>query len=199
MKLCDAAAKLDFDEMLKSVTELEAKVAKVADHVMPAAQAAEGEAGLGKIGDAQFESAMRVFVTSAQKQLSSLREQADEVVALSARCLEVYAERAPPSRRHSGSSLCSARIWKKHGDRTSLRRPSGRKQRGGPRRRTPRSVPRPPLKPLRRRRKRLPVQCPWWRRLQRLLPAPLRPYRLTRLGKNQRLRLAPQLPPRRQK
>lgn len=96
MKKCEEASKIDFDEAVRQLAELEKNVTKVADAVTPTATegaSSEGATALAKIGDAQFESAMRVFVTGAQKQLSALREQVNEVTELIKQCVDMFAEK----------------------------------------------------------------------------------------------------------
>eukprot|EP00927_Polykrikos_kofoidii_P038732 TRINITY_DN33156_c1_g1_i1.p1 TRINITY_DN33156_c1_g1~~TRINITY_DN33156_c1_g1_i1.p1 ORF type:complete len:1639 (+),score=436.28 TRINITY_DN33156_c1_g1_i1:144-4919(+) len=88
MKLCEASSRLDFTESVRQLTELEKNVSKVADAVVPAP-----EATVAKIGDPQFESAMRVFVTNSQKQLGVLRESVEEVTELCKQCVDMYAEK----------------------------------------------------------------------------------------------------------
>eukprot|EP00929_Paragymnodinium_shiwhaense_P074338 TRINITY_DN38031_c0_g1_i1.p1 TRINITY_DN38031_c0_g1~~TRINITY_DN38031_c0_g1_i1.p1 ORF type:complete len:1727 (+),score=662.87 TRINITY_DN38031_c0_g1_i1:149-5329(+) len=94
MSKCEEASKLDFDESCRQVGELEKKVAKVLSTVTPAEEAKDGEkAATGKVGDAQFESALRAFATAADKKVKELRTQVDEVTELCKQCIDMYAEK----------------------------------------------------------------------------------------------------------
>ena len=80
LELCDSAAKLDFDESVRRLTEMEKKVMLV-------------ESNLKDVEMDAFQKVMQDFVTMAQEKLSKLREQVEEVQGLSKRCCDLFAEK----------------------------------------------------------------------------------------------------------
>lgn len=91
LKLCDSVAKLDFEESVRRLSELEKNVAKV--EVAIKSGDPSNESGPSKINDEKFDAEMRKFVSDAKSQLTTLRTQADAVTELSKKVTDFYAEK----------------------------------------------------------------------------------------------------------
>ena len=78
LELCDAAAKLDLDESVRRLTEIEKKVSLVEEALKDAASKDESEeTGVSETDG--FPKVMQTFVTDAQSSLSKLRTQVEQV------------------------------------------------------------------------------------------------------------------------
>eukprot|EP00931_Biecheleriopsis_adriatica_P056669 TRINITY_DN3358_c0_g1_i2.p1 TRINITY_DN3358_c0_g1~~TRINITY_DN3358_c0_g1_i2.p1 ORF type:complete len:1642 (-),score=572.30 TRINITY_DN3358_c0_g1_i2:3-4904(-) len=116
LKLCDASSKLDFEEAVRRLGELEKKVKAIESAVepVPAEDGKERKDSVdidfeqGKItvngkdtspgpsamGDARFDGIFREFVKSSREQLAELKGQAEEVQELTKKCCDMFAEKA---------------------------------------------------------------------------------------------------------
>ncbi|CAJ1376945.1 unnamed protein product [Effrenium voratum] len=83
LKLCEDASKLDFDESVRRLNELEKRVTTVE------ALLEQGEPGEND----RFHEAMQGFVKDARERLSKLREQVEQVQTLSKQCCDLFAEK----------------------------------------------------------------------------------------------------------
>ena len=72
LELCESAAKLDFDESVRRLTEIEKKVTSMESSLQELKQSADGD----KINE--FQTVMQAFVTTAQATLAKLKEKVEE-------------------------------------------------------------------------------------------------------------------------
>ena len=107
LELCDSAAKLDFDESVRRLTEMEKKVMLV-------------ESNLKDVEMDAFQKVMQDFVTMAQEKLSKLREQVEEVQGLSKRCCDLFAEKPKTPTGETLGKLAAFRKDMEDGRRQNL-------------------------------------------------------------------------------
>ena len=77
LELCEAASKLDFDECVRRLSEMEKRLAALSEALGPAAEG-DGADKTSKFGD-RFETVMRAFLDEAQLRVSKLRQQTEQV------------------------------------------------------------------------------------------------------------------------
>jgi len=95
LKLAENASKLDLDETVKRLAELDKKVRNAEEMVRPrgedATEAQDPERGL--VNDAKFEEPIRKFALEAKSDLCLLTEQRDRVLVLVNRTCETFGEK----------------------------------------------------------------------------------------------------------
>jgi len=91
MKFCDPTSKIDFEDSVRRLGELEKAVDKVAVAVK---SKDEDPAGPSHVDDEKFDTAMRSFVDSSKEQLANVRKKVEEAQEMSKTCCEMYAEKA---------------------------------------------------------------------------------------------------------
>jgi len=95
LKLAENASKLDLDETVKHLADLDKKVKSAQEMVRPrGADATEGQdPERGLVNDAKFEEPIRSFALEGRSQLSLLIDQRDRILVLVTRICETFGEK----------------------------------------------------------------------------------------------------------
>ncbi|CAE7882828.1 FH4 [Symbiodinium microadriaticum] len=93
LKFCEEASKLDFDESVRRLSEMQKQLAILEEALGPPGDGeGEGKEKPSRFGE-HFEAEMRSFLTDAKLRVSKLQQQSDEVQELSKTSCDLFAEK----------------------------------------------------------------------------------------------------------
>eukprot|EP00435_Cladocopium_sp_Y103_P062666 s552_g24.t1 len=114
LELCESSAKLDFDESVRRLNEIEKKVTLVEGSLKELKDDAKTDKADG------FQMVMQAFVKAAQATLSKLKEKVEEVQVLSKRCCDLFAEKPRTPTAETLGKLAAFRKDMEDGRRQNL-------------------------------------------------------------------------------